>query len=104
MRKDRRIDGFREHRASDCGRVTPVRETELHPPVKAFLEAQGYAVKGEVESCDLVAVRGDEAPVIVELKTSSTLGLVVPVFRRRDVDVLERPLGPGERDTTCTTC
>ena len=53
-----------------------MRETELYPPVKAFLEGQGYAVKGEVEACDLVAVRGDQAPVIVELKTSFTLGLV----------------------------
>ena len=53
-----------------------MRETELYPPVKAFLEARGYAVKGEVAACDLVAVRGDEAPVIAELKTSFTLGLV----------------------------
>ena len=32
------------------------------------------------------------------------VGFVVPVFRRRDVDVPGRPLGPGERDTSCTTC
>ena len=31
---------------------------------RAFLEAQGYRVKGEVANCDVVAVRGDEAPVI----------------------------------------
>ena len=62
-----------------------MRETELYPPVKAFLEAQGYAVKGEVESCDLVAVRGDEAPVIVELKTSFTLGLVFQGIARQSV-------------------
>ena len=93
-----------------------MRETELYAPVKAFLEAQGYAVKGEVEDCDLVAVRGDEAPVIVELKTSFTLGLVfqgiarqgvtdnvylgVPPFserttRRRDALALCRRLGLG---------
>ena len=63
-----------------------MRETELYPPVKAFLEAQGYAVKGEVEGCDLVAVRGDdEAPVIVELKTSFTLGLVFQGIARQGV-------------------
>ena len=62
-----------------------MRETELYPPVKAFLEAQGYAVKGEVEACDLVAVRGDEAPVIVELKTSFTLGLVFQGIARQSV-------------------
>ena len=43
-------------------------EAELYGPVKAFLEDRGYEVKGEIGPCDLVAVRGDEAPVIVELK------------------------------------
>ena len=62
-----------------------MRETELYPPVKAYLEAQGYAVKGEVEACDLVAVRGDEPPVIVELKTSFTLGLVFQGIARQSV-------------------
>ena len=62
-----------------------VRETELYPPVKGFLEGQGYAVKGEVEGCDVVAVRGDEAPVIVELKTSFTLGLVFQGIARQVV-------------------
>ena len=46
-----------------------MREDALYPPVKAFLEAQGYAVKGEVNGCDVVAVRDQEPPVIVELKT-----------------------------------
>ena len=62
-----------------------MRETELYPPVKAFLEAQGYAVKGEVEGCDLVAMRAGEAPVIVELKTSFTLGLVFQGIARQGV-------------------
>jgi hypothetical protein len=53
-------------------------EAELYPPVKRLLEAQGYAVKGEVGGCDLVAVRGaDEPPVVVELKLAVTLSLVL---------------------------
>ena len=52
-------------------------EVELYAPVKAFLEAQGYAVKGEVRGCDLVAVRGAEPPVIVELKLRFSLSLVL---------------------------
>lgn len=52
-----------------------MRETELYPPVKALLEAQGYVVKGEVGAADVVAMRGDEAPVIVELKRGFTLSL-----------------------------
>jgi len=52
-------------------------ETELYGPVKAFLEGQGYVVKGEVRNCDLVAVRGAEPPVVVELKRAFSLGLVL---------------------------
>jgi len=51
-------------------------ETDLYPPVKAFLEAQGYVVKSEVGAADVVAVRGSEAPVIVELKLGFSLALV----------------------------
>ena len=34
-------------------------EVALYLPVKAFLERQGYVVRGEVRGCDLVACRGD---------------------------------------------
>jgi hypothetical protein len=54
-----------------------VRETDLYLPVKRFLEAQGYSVKGEICECDVVGVRADEPPVIVELKTSFSLQLVL---------------------------
>ena len=60
-----------------------MREIDLYPPVKAFLEAQGYAVKGEVQGCDLVAVRGEEPPVIVELKTGFSLPLVFQGIARQ---------------------
>src|SRR5215475_6370481 len=40
-------------------------ETSLYGPVKRYLETLGYAVKGEVCGCDLVAIRGDEPPVVV---------------------------------------
>jgi len=61
-------------------RPTPARnanETALYAPVKAFLEARGYEVKAEVRGCDLVARRGDEPPVIVELKLRFNLPLVL---------------------------
>ena len=57
-------------------------ETALYIPVKRFLEAQGYEVKSEVKSCDVVAVRGAEAPVIVELKASLTLQLLYQAVDR----------------------
>jgi hypothetical protein len=52
-------------------------ESDLYAPVKALLEGQGYVVKGEVRGCDVVAVRGGEPPVIVELKRVFGLGLVL---------------------------
>ena len=51
------------------------RETDLYPPIKSFLEDQGYVVKSEVGAADVVAVRGAESPVIVELKLSFSLAL-----------------------------
>ncbi len=51
------------------------RESELYAPVKAYLERQGYTVKGEVGAADLVARRGDDPLLIVELKRQITLAL-----------------------------
>ena len=62
-----------------------MRETDLYPPVKAFLEAQGYAVKSEVGGCDVFAVRGEEPPVIVELKAGFSLPLVFQGIARQSV-------------------
>lgn len=52
-------------------------ESDLYAPVKALLEGQGYSVKGEVRGCDVVAVRGTEPPVIVELKRAFGIALVL---------------------------
>lgn len=52
-------------------------EVELYGPVKAFLEGQGYDVKGEVRGCDVVGVRGGEPPVVVELKRGFGLDVVL---------------------------
>lgn len=51
-----------------------VKEADLYPPIKAYLEAQGYSVKGEVGAADVVARRGDDL-VIVEMKLGFSLAL-----------------------------
>jgi hypothetical protein len=54
-----------------------VRETDLYPPIKAFLQSQGYEVKAEIRDCDIVARRGSEEPVIVEMKAAFSLRLLL---------------------------
>src|SRR5207247_2655152 len=53
-------------------------ETALYLPVKRFLEKLGFTVKGEVGGCDLVALSGDDPPIVVigELKLSFNLELI----------------------------
>ena len=55
--------------------MTNPRETDLYPPIKTFLEDQGYVVKAEVGAADVVAIRGTEPPVVVELKLGFSLAL-----------------------------
>jgi hypothetical protein len=54
-------------------------ERALYAPVKTFLEGLGFTVKGEVGGCDLVALKGDDPPVVVvgELKLAFNLDLVL---------------------------
>lgn len=59
-----------------------MKETDLYPPVKAYLTAQGYDVKGEVGPADVVGLRPDaegdakgDAMVVVELKKGFSLTL-----------------------------
>jgi hypothetical protein len=60
-------------------------EVELYGPIKRFLEAQGYRVKGEIGPCDIVAVRGDVGPVVVELKERLNLALILQAVDRLTV-------------------
>ena len=59
-----------------------IRETELYAPLRDYLEAQGYEVKSEILHCDLVALRADEPPLIVELKATLNLELVLQAADR----------------------
>src|SRR3954464_4269870 len=54
-------------------------ETALYLPVKRFLEKLGFTVKGEVGGCDLVALSGDDPPLVVigELKLAFNLELLL---------------------------
>lgn len=59
-----------------------MKESDLYLPLKRFLESQGYEVKSEVGACDVVAVRGGELPVVVELKLSFNIDVVLQAVDR----------------------
>lgn len=59
-----------------------MKEKDLYPPLKAYLEGQQYEVKGEVHDCDVLAVRHNETPVIVELKLSLNLSVILQAVNR----------------------
>ena len=73
-------------------------ETSLYGPVKRYLETLGYTVKGEVCGCDLVAIRGDEPPLVVigELKLSFNLVLQA-IDRTAACDEVWLAVGPAGR-------
>ena len=62
-------------------------ETSLYQPVKAFLEAAGYDVKGEIGSCDLVGLSLSDPSVVVvcELKLSFNLELLLQAVDRASI-------------------
>lgn len=59
-------------------------EVSLYAPVKAFLEARGFAVKGEVRGCDVVAMRAGEPDLLVvtELKLGLSMELLLQAVDR----------------------
>jgi len=75
-----------------------VTETELYPPIKGFLEGQGYDVKAEVGAADIVAMRPGEDPLIVEMKTRFSLVLFHQAVERQalaDLVYVAVPRGTG---------
>ena len=52
-----------------------MKESDLYAPIKAHFQALGYEVKGEVGAADVMALRGAEPPVIIELKLAFSLTL-----------------------------
>lgn len=75
-----------------------MRETDLYEPIKRFLEQQGYEVKAEIGAADVVGLRGDEPPLVVETKTGFSLSLFHQGTERQaitDLVYLAVPLGRG---------
>ena len=50
-------------------------ETDLYEPIRDYLVAQGYTVRGEVHDCDVTATKGEEL-IVVELKLRFNMELL----------------------------
>ncbi len=76
-----------------------MKETDLYPPVRRYLEAQGYSVHSEVAGCDIVARRGDEI-LVVELKRQISLALLAQAAERKEISYsvyIAVPVPAGKR-------
>jgi hypothetical protein len=65
--------------------MSTARETDLYPALKSFLEDQGYVVKSEVGTADVVALREEGEPVVIELKLGFSLTLFHQCIARLSV-------------------
>ncbi len=57
-------------------------EVDLYRPVKDYFVKEGYEVYGEVNHCDIAAVKESEL-VIIELKLSLTIDLLIQATKRQ---------------------
>ena len=85
---------------------TTLKETDLYAPLKAWLEAQGYTVRGEVGRCDIAAEKDGEL-IAVEIKLRPSLVLLSQAAERQEyADAVyvalpataKRPRPPASRD------
>ncbi len=61
-----------------------MKEAELFPYLKEFLENNKYTVRAEVKNCDITATRDDEL-VIIEIKTSISTTLLIQATDRQRI-------------------
>ncbi len=61
-----------------------MKETDLYPPIKAYLESNDYLVRSEVRDCDIVAVKDDDL-IVIELKTGANMQLLVQATDRQKI-------------------
>ncbi|MEA3288157.1 MAG: DUF2161 family putative PD-(D/E)XK-type phosphodiesterase [Candidatus Marinimicrobia bacterium] len=59
-----------------------MQEVDLYPPLKKYLVKQGYQVKGEVQNCDVVAIREPKSIVVIELKLTLNLTVLLQAVDR----------------------
>jgi hypothetical protein len=63
-------------------RKKSISETDLYDPIREYLVAQGYTVRGEVNDCDIAATKNGDL-VVIELKRSFSSALLIQATRRQ---------------------
>ena len=71
-------------------------ETDLYPPLKAWLEEAGYLVRAEVGGCDVAACKGGDL-VLIEIKRAINLDLLLQVVRRQEAEAAVYAAVPAPR-------
>lgn len=61
-----------------------ILEVELYDPIRKYFSLKGYVVNGEVNHCDLTALKEDDL-VIVELKRHLSVELLIQAAKRQRV-------------------
>lgn len=61
-----------------------MKESDLFPYMKEYLETAGYTVRAEVKNCDITATLGDEV-IIIELKLRLNLELIIQATDRQRI-------------------
>ncbi len=62
-----------------------MKETDLFPPVRNYLESHGYNVHAEVGNCDIVATKNNET-IILEMKLQLSVKLICQAVIRQKVE------------------
>lgn len=65
--------------------MVKILETEIYLPIKTYLEAQGYEVKSEIADADVMGVKTEGPPILVELKVGFSLTLLQQAVARQAV-------------------
>lgn len=61
-----------------------MKECDLYPPIKRFLQDCGYEVKSEVADCDILACK-DDVYIAVEMKTALGIRLLSQGVKRQEL-------------------
>jgi hypothetical protein len=59
-----------------------ILESDLYKPIQKHFTKEGYKVNGEVNDCDMTAVKGEDL-IIVELKLNLTVDLLIQATKRQ---------------------